>query len=160
MENGHMWNEDNQSTATSQAVPRRILVVIGFLVALAGAAASAADAPEEAIPPDYAEKILPVAMRDDSKARVTGKDIYEGKVNPAVNCARCHGNDGKPTKLGKGAPDLSDPAVSKNHSDTHWFWRISEKKAGTTMPSYKDKLTEEQRWQVIAYLRTLAPSGK
>lgn len=155
-----MWNEDNQSTATSQAVPRRILVVIGFLVALAGAAASADDAPEGAIPPEYAEKIMPVAMRDDPQAHMTGKELYEGKINPAVNCARCHGSDGKPTKLGKGAPDLSDPAVSKKHSDTHWFWRISEKKAGTTMPSYKDKLTEEQRWQVIAYLRTLVPSGK
>ena len=155
-----MWKEDYQSTAASHGVLRRILLVIGFLGALAGAAASADDAPEEAIQPEYAEKILPVAMRDDFKAHVIGKDFYEGKMNPAVNCARCHGSDGKPTKLGKGAPDLSDPAVSKKHSDTHWFWRISEKKAGTTMPSYKDKLTEEQRWQVIAYLRTLAPSGK
>lgn len=155
-----MWNEDNQSTVASQVVPRRILVVIGFLVVLAGAAASADDAPEEAITPEYAGKILPVAMRDDPQAHMTGKELYEGKINPAVNCARCHGSNGKPTKLGKGAPDLSDPAVSKKHSDTYWFWRISEKKAGTTMPSYKDKLTEEQRWQVIAYLRTLAPSGK
>lgn len=155
-----MWNEDNQSTAASQAVSGRILVVIGFLVVLAGAAASANDAAEEAIPPEYAGKILPVAMRDDPQAHMTGKELYEGKINPAVNCARCHGSDGKPTKLGKGAPDLSDQTVSKKHSDTHWFYRISEKKAGTTMPSYKDKLTEEQRWQVIAYLRTLAPSGK
>ena len=155
-----MWNEDNQSTAARLAVPRRILVIIGFLVALAGAAASADDAPEEAIPPEYTGKTLPVAMRDDPQAHMTGKELYEGKINPAVNCARCHGSDGKPTKLGKGAPDLSDPAVSKKHSDTQWFWRISEKKAGTTMPAYKDKLTEEQRWHVIAYLRTLAPSGK
>lgn len=155
-----MWNEDNQSTAARLAVPRRILVIIGFLVALAGAAASADDAPEEAIPPEYVGKTLPVAMRDDPQAHMTGKELYEGKINPAVNCSRCHGSDGKPTKLGKGAPDLSDPTVSKKHSDAQWFWRISEKKAGTTMPAYKDKLTEEQRWHVIAYLRTLAPSGK
>jgi mono/diheme cytochrome c family protein len=138
----------------------KMWAVIGFLVWPVWTATMADEGAQEAIPPEYAEKILPVAMRDDSKARVIGKDFYEGKINLAVNCAQCHGSDGKPTKLGKGAPDLSDPAVSKKHSDTHWFWRISEKKAGTTMPSYKDKLTEEQRWQVIAYLRTLAPSGK
>lgn len=138
----------------------KMWAVIGFLVWPVWTATMADEGAQEAIPPEYAEKILPVAMRDDFKAHVIGKDFYEGKMNPAVNCARCHGSDGKPTKLGKGAPDLSDPAVSKKHSDTHWFWRISEKKAGTTMPSYKDKLTEEQRWQVITYLRTLAPSGK
>jgi len=131
--------------------------VIGFLVWPVWTA-TMTDA-QEAIPPEYADKIIPTVMRDDPKVRVAGKEIYEGKVKAEANCARCHGSDGKPTKLGKGAPDLSDPAVSKKHSDTHWFWRISEKKAGTTMPSYKDKLTEEQRWQVIAYLRSLVPSG-
>ncbi len=155
-----MGNIDRRLVLGRSNVPIKMLAVIGFLVWPGWTATMADEGAQEAIPPEYAEKILPVAMRDDSKAREIGKDIYEGKSNPAVNCARCHGSDGKPTKLGKGAPDLSDPAVSKKHSDTHWFWRISEKKAGTTMPSYKDKLTEEQRWQVIAYLRTLASSGK
>ena len=155
-----MGNADRRLVTGRGNVPIKMWAVIGFLVALAGAAASAEDAPEEAIPIEYAGKIMATGMPNDPKAQVVGKEIYEGKSNPAVNCARCHGSDGKPTKLGKGAPDLSDPAISKKHSDTHWFWRISEKKAGTTMPSYKDKLTEEQRWQVIVYLRTLASSGK
>ncbi|MBL8075146.1 MAG: cytochrome c [Nitrospira sp.] len=157
-----MRNVEHQSTAGSDGILPRIsiLVVIGFLIGFAGAVAMADDAAEEAIPPEFSGKIMPTGTSDDPKAQVAGKEIYEGKINPAVNCSRCHGSDGKPTKLGKGAPDLSDPTVSKKHSDAQWFWRISEKKAGTTMPSYKDKLTEEQRWHVIAYLRTLAPSGK
>lgn len=155
-----MANKGRQSATERCGMPFKMLAVMGFLV-WPGWTATMTDAnAQEVIPPEYADKIIPTVMRDDPKVRVAGKEIYEGKLKTEANCARCHGSDGKPTKLGKGAPDLSDPAVSKKHSDTHWFWRISEKKAGTTMPSYKDKLTEEQRWQVIAYLRTLASSGK
>lgn len=155
-----MGNEDCRLATRERSVPLRMLVVIGFLVCLGWAFAMADEGAEEAIPPEYAGKVMPAGMGDDSKARVTGKEIYEGKVNPEVNCARCHGNDGKPTKLGKGAPDLSDPAMSKKHSDARWFWRISEKKPGSKMPGYKDKLGEEQRWQVIAHLRTLTQSSR
>lgn len=149
--------DHHHSTAGSHGV---LLRSLGFVVILTSLARAVALGAEETTPPEFAGKIMPAEMRDDVKTRAAGKDIYEGKINPAVNCARCHGNDGKPTKLGKGAPDLSNSAEVGQHSDARWFWRISEKKAGTTMPAYKDKLTEEQRWQVIAYLRTLAPSAK
>ncbi len=149
--------DHHHSTAGSHDV---LLRSLGFVVILTSLARALALGAEETTPPEFAGKIMPAEMRDDVKTRAAGKDIYEGKINPAVNCARCHGNDGKPTKLGKGAPDLSNSAEVGQHSDARWFWRISEKKAGTTMPAYKDKLTEEQRWQVIAYLRTLAPSAK
>lgn len=155
-----MGNEDRRLAARERSMPLRMLVVIGLLVCLGWAFAMADEGAEEAIPPEYAGKVMPAGMGDDSKVRVTGKEIYEGMVNPEVNCARCHGNDGKPTKLGKGAPDLSDPAMSKKHSDARWFWRISEKKSGSKMPGYKDKLSEEQLWQVIAYLRTMAQPGR
>ena len=155
-----MGNEHHRSTTRAHGVLLRMLVVIGFLVCLGWAFAMADESTEEAIPPEYAGKIMPAGMRDDPNARVTGKGIYEGKANPELNCARCHGSDGKPTKLGKGAPDLSDQAMSKKHSDAEWFWRLSEKKSGSKMPGYKDKLSEEERWQVIAYLRTLAQSGR
>lgn len=155
-----MGIEDRRLERTARGVPFRILVVVGFVVSLGWAAALADEGAEEAVPPEYAGKLMPAGMRDDPSARVTGEDIYEGKVNPEVNCARCHGSDGKPTKLGKGALDLSDPAASKKHSDARWFWRLSEKKSGSKMPGYKDKLSEEQRWQVIAYLRTLTQPGR
>lgn len=155
-----MGIEDRRLARTEPGVPLSMILGIGFLVCLVGASAMADEGTEEAIPPEYAGNIMPAGMRDDSKARVMGKEMYEGKVNPEVNCARCHGSDGKPTKLGKGAPDLSDAAATKKHSDAEWFWRLSEKKSGSKMPGYKDKLTEEQRWQVIVYLRTLTQSGR
>lgn len=124
------------------------------IVALAVAVAS------ESVPPEYQGKTIPAGFAADVKMQAAGKAIYEGKLNPEVNCAKCHGSDGKPTRLGKGALDFSDPAEVRKHSDSHWFWRISEKEPGSKMPGYKEKLSEEQRWQVIAYLRTLTHSGQ
>ena len=44
-------------------------------------------------------------------------------------------------------------AEGENH-----YW-ISEGVAGTGMPAWKDKLTDEQRWQILRYLGALA-SGR
>lgn len=137
----------------------RMLIVMGTLAGTLIATGPTFASSDEAVPPDYAGKVMPAGWPGDPKVLAVGKEIYEGKLKPEVNCAMCHGNDGKPTRLGKGAPDLSNLAEDSKQSDSHWFWRISEKKSGTMMPGYKDKLTEEQRWQVIAYLRALTQSG-
>ena len=138
----------------------RLLIVMGTLTGTLIATGPTSASSDETVPPDYAGKVMPAGWPGDPKVLAVGKEIYEGKLKPEVNCAKCHGNDGKPTRLGKGAPDLSNLAEDSKQSDSHWFWRISEKKSGTTMPGYKDKLTEEQRWHVIAYLRTLKQSGR
>jgi mono/diheme cytochrome c family protein len=133
---------------------------LGVLTAIFLVSGSLVAAGDDDLPPDYVGKTLPSGWQIDSTILAAGKDIYEGKLKPEVNCAKCHGSDGKPTRLGKGAPDLSDATEGRTHTDGQWFWRVSEKKVGNTMPGYKDKLSEEQRWQVIAYLRTLTQSGK
>ena len=137
-----------------------MLIVMGIFTMTLMATGPTFASSDETFPPDYAGKVMPAGWPGDPKVLAVGKGIYEGKLKPDVNCSMCHGNDGKPTRLGKGAPDLSDLAEGSKRSDTHWYWRISEKKSGITMPGYKDKLTEEQRWQVIAYLRTLTQSGR
>ena len=45
------------------------------------------------------------------------------------------------------------------HAEGEIFYWISEGVAGTGMPAWKDKLTEEQRWQIVRYLEALA-SGR
>ncbi len=57
-------------------------------------------------------------------------------------------------------PDFSDTAEQAQDSDALWFWRISEGKPGTKMPSYKNRLTDEQRWQLIAYMRSFVSKGR
>jgi mono/diheme cytochrome c family protein len=46
--------------------------------------------------------------------------------------------------------------VLAQHSDAYLYYRVSTGKAGTAMPSFHGVLDETERWQVIAYLRSLA----
>ncbi|RMH38202.1 MAG: cytochrome c [Nitrospirae bacterium] len=107
------------------------------------------------VPPEYAGKTLPEGWVSDPQILAAGKAIYEGQANPKVKCVDCHGVDGKPTRKGRGAPDFSDPAEAEEPDDL-WFWRISEGVPRSKMRGWKQYLTEEQRWQVLAYIRSLA----
>ena len=42
------------------------------------------------------------------------------------------------------------------HAEGEVFYWIGEGVAGTGMPPWKDKLSEEQRWQIVRYLQALA----
>ena len=47
------------------------------------------------------------------------------------------------------------PVLATQVGDDYLFWRISEGKAGTSMVGWAGVLSEEQIWQVIAYLHSL-----
>lgn len=133
---------------------------MGTVAAWSGVCVLAFAGGGEPVPREYQGKTMPARIHADPQAMAAGKAIYEGKVDPAVNCVFCHGRDGKPTRLAQEAPDFSDPGVQAQDFDIRWFWRTSEGKPGTKMPGYKSKLTEEQRWQVIVYMRSLARTAK
>jgi mono/diheme cytochrome c family protein len=103
------------------------------------------------VPAEYADKKMPAGWLTDPKVLEEGALIYTGEVNPQVNCASCHGKDGKPVK--KGARDFRDKAQMGRMSDAFWFWRVSEGVPKTKMKAWKSQLSEEQIWQVIAYER-------
>ena len=81
-----------------------------------------------------------------------------GAKNPDVNCASCHGKDGKPVKAG--ARDFRNSERMKMYSDSVWFWRISEGVPNTKMKAWKTKLPDEDRWKVMAFERTFGLTGK
>lgn len=79
-----------------------------------------------------------------------GKDLYTNL------CLTCHGLSGKgdgpaAASLGHRPPDLI--RVLAGQTDGALLWKIG--KGGGAMPSYEKTLTEEERWQMIHYLRTL-----
>ncbi len=108
-------------------------------------------------PAKYAE------MRSD---RWTNQDsIARGKKLFQANCELCHGADGRGT--GPGAKGLAHaPADLTNHfhmkpgdGDAYLFWRVSEgglvepfKSMQSAMPAFKTVLSEDQRWDVLAYV--------
>jgi mono/diheme cytochrome c family protein len=100
--------------------------------------------------PDADKKTNPVAS--DEKSIAAGKILYTN------NCKSCHGTKGKgdgpkSSELDKVPGDFTKEDFQKQ-SDGALFWKITEGKK--PMPSFKKELTDEQRWQAINYIRTLA----
>jgi mono/diheme cytochrome c family protein len=81
------------------------------------------------------------------------KQIYDDK------CVNCHGDkgkgDGSDAMMYDPAPeDLTDAAKMSNKTDGELYYQITEGRK--PMPSYKKKLTDEQRWQLVLFVRSLA----
>lgn len=110
------------------------------------------------IPKEYQDKHMPKGWWTGPNGIAEGKKIYEGRANPEVICAACHGRDGKP--LLRGTRDLRDAEYWNKMTDSYMYWRVAEGLPMTAMTAWKDKLTEEQIWKVIAYSHTLAHGGK
>ena len=80
------------------------------------------------------------------------------------NCAPCHGAlaDGHgPGPVGLRPPpaNLAGPDVVPRHPDGWLFWRISNGKRGTAMPPFAFSLNEQERWAIVAWLRSLPRGG-
>lgn len=110
------------------------------------------------VPLEYADKHIPAGWWTDEQVVAAGREIYEGKKNIDVNCAACHGMNGMPVLTG--TRDLRDASSVNRWSDSYWFWRISEGVPDTAMTGWKEKLSEEEIWQVIAYAHTFSHGGK
>ena len=99
-------------------------------------------------PADAAQKINPLQMNEAS--------IQDGRKSYAHDCASCHGQnargDGPKAKyLGQEPADLLKRL--ENHSEGDFFWKISTGRG--EMPGYKEKLTEQQIWSIINYIKFL-----
>jgi cbb3-type cytochrome c oxidase subunit II len=95
---------------------------------------------------------------DADDASNAGRGIY------TQNCAACHGLEGRGNgpnsiSLEKKPADLTRPFY-KQYPDEFWFYRISEGVAGTRMPRFGEILTEEQRWYLVAYVKSLSKDSK
>ena len=108
------------------------------------------------LPPEYQRAHVPAAAWTNPRMLARGKEIYE------TRCAVCHGDQGD----GKGPAGLVLPVKPASFHDqmvnemagNYWFWRVSEggtvepfRSMGSAMPAWKDQLSVEDRWAVIAY---------
>ncbi|MCS7050726.1 MAG: c-type cytochrome [Thermomicrobium sp.] len=94
------------------------------------------------------------AVTTPTRGRVdaqTGRIVYVG------SCAQCHGADAD----GKGwlgqlmyppASPLND-ADTRARSDAELYWIIANGLSFVGMPGFRDRLSEEQIWSVVSYLR-------
>ena len=115
-------------------------------------------------PPEYAEKVS--HRWADLEAIQRGETIYQKQ------CVSCHGVNGDGT--GPIAPSLAHrPANLNNHfhsqpgsGDAYLFWRVSEggavepfRSQNSSMPPFKSVLSEDERWDVLAYVHTFFHEG-
>jgi mono/diheme cytochrome c family protein len=109
-------------------------------------------------PAEYADKHMPAGWWADEAKAEEGHKLFIGGTNPDVNCASCHGKDGKPVKAG--ARDFRVTDRMHLYSDSVWFWRISEGVPNTKMKPWKSKLSEEDRWKLVLFERNFGLKGK
>ncbi len=132
------------------------VVAMGWTLSACGEAKP--PAPPPPAPPEYADMHMPEGYWNNPEILEQGKQIFIGAENIDVNCASCHGKDGKPVKAG--ARDFRQGEHMQLFSDSQWFWRVSEGVKGTKMKAWKSKLSEDDRWKVIAYESTFGLKGQ
>jgi len=90
------------------------------------------------------------------------ENIKKGKVLYTNNCASCHGisgiGDGKAGKnLNPQPTNIARFSKMSIATDGYLYWTISEggTPIGTAMPPFKNALKDEEKWEIILYLRQL-----
>jgi len=126
--------------------PIRLVKIVGLLIA----STIVCHAEVWTAPPTAAQLKNPLPRED--KILKAGRELYLDR------CSDCHGDKGKGN--GSGAADLEKQPTNftdtKVHqqSDGELFWKITQ--GHRPMPGYGKKLTEEQRWQLVHFLRSFA----
>ena len=139
-------------------------LALATLLATAALAASAAPPPEECpqprftgkAPDEYYQRANPL---DPATDLAEAQRIYEKGVGSAA-CAACHGDKGD----GRGRmASMFDPRPRNFRCaqtvagipDGQLFWIIRYGSPGTSMPPHP-RLTDQQTWALVLYLRRLA----
>ena len=83
--------------------------------------------------------------------------VQKGRELYVVYCRSCHGENGygdgaAGSALGQKPANFHDEKTRKQRQGSI-FWKISN--GNGNMPPFKESLTEEQRWQLVSYIRSL-----
>jgi mono/diheme cytochrome c family protein len=108
------------------------------------------------LPEDADKTKNPVATSAESVAK--GKDLYF--TRDKGNCIFCHGetgsgNEANLPRLRRKPADLSNKERMTAMTDGEVFWKVTKGINGI-MPAGQRRMTEEERWNVVNYIRTLA----
>lgn len=80
--------------------------------------------------------------------------IELGRVQFRMSCAGCHGLH---ATGGRSGPDLTRGTFAAGDTDADLFRVISEGVPGSEMPAFQARMEDEQRWRLVAYVRSLTP---
>jgi mono/diheme cytochrome c family protein len=102
------------------------------------------------------------ANRRQNPLQSTESNLKSARAIYTDECAQCHGDrgkgDGPEAHLHDPAPsDLTDARHMNSITDGEIFYQITQGRK--PMPSYKRRLTDEQRWQLVLFVRTFSASA-
>ena len=104
------------------------------------------------IPAEAAARANPIAADAASIGR--GAELYQ------TTCAICHGPEGKGDGPAAAGLDPKPANLTEDHvqsnTDGALFYTISNGVAGTAMVAWSQQYSEEDRWHLVNFLRTLA----
>jgi len=108
------------------------------------------------LPEDADKTKNPTTVTPESIAK--GKELYMERTKG--NCVFCHGetgagNEANLARLRRKPADLTNKERMTAMTDGEVFWKISKGIQGI-MPAGEKRMSEEERWHVVNYVRTLA----
>jgi mono/diheme cytochrome c family protein len=126
-----------------------------LLLAAAGSALYAFFHPGPWIVPEEAKRV-------QNPLKPSQSDLPGARKLYLDKCAECHGDSGKgdgsqATMYDPPPSNFTDAARMNSISDGELFYKISL--GHRPMPAFKKRFTEEQRWQLVLFLRWLAQSN-
>jgi copper transport protein len=134
-------------TVSSWGPPLRAVLVAAAVVAAIGIGSRQLVEATNTPPPQQATATSPLPA--DAASIQRGRNVY------IANCAACHGPDGDPADAALGeqaAPRALAHSVA-GMSEGELAWTITVGRAGTRMPAFADTLSENDRWDLVNYLR-------
>ena len=87
----------------------------------------------------------PILIEGQADAIAAGERLY------TQHCSHCHGENAEGTKK---RPPLKSERIQTQATDGDLFWLLSNGNMRKGMPPWT-KLPDQQRWQLIAYLKSL-----
>ena len=133
-----------------RTLPKAMFLLVLAIIAAAIVYAAVNKAPWSWPVPETAKQ-LKNPLQPTASALKSAREVYADK------CARCHGDNGKgdgkdASRYDPAPSDFTDPRRMSAATDGELFYKISEGRK--PMPMFKNKLTENQRWELVLLIRS------
>ena len=112
-----------------------------------------------ALSAQYAGWTIPAGGKEEqSPLKATADVVKKGQSVFQANCQKCHGplgkGDGPDSDPKSPAADLTDDFRTELNPDGILYYKVSNGHP-PDMPAFKSKLSKDQIWTVVAYIKTL-----
>jgi mono/diheme cytochrome c family protein len=92
-------------------------------------------------------------LPDEESLRI-GREVFN------TQCAACHGRQGRGNGLAAASLSIKPPDYGNGHLDIHtdgdiFYWIQNGISQGSPMPAFKEKLTDDEIWHVVNFVRRL-----